>query len=50
MTRQPEAGRKAVNLTQNAQTADVRGPEPRPSVELPILPDIARVGPGTTTA
>jgi hypothetical protein len=27
--------------TQNAQTADVRGPEPRPAVELPILPDIA---------
>ena len=27
--------------TQNAQTADVRGPEPRPAVELPILPDNA---------
>ena len=26
----------------NAQTAEVGGPEPRPAVELPILPDIAR--------
>ena len=30
-----------VKLPGNAQTADVRGPEPRPSVKLPILPDIA---------
>jgi hypothetical protein len=27
-------------LTGNAQTADVRGPEPKPAVELPILVDI----------
>ena len=31
-------GRRAVNLTGNAQTADLGVPEPRPPVELPILP------------
>jgi hypothetical protein len=30
------------------QTADVRGPEPRPAVELPILPDIAPEEPSST--
>src|ERR1035441_8957270 len=39
----PETGRqekiwRRVTRTGNAQTADVRGPEPRPAVELPILP------------
>ena len=39
----PETGRqekiwRRVTRTGNAQTADVRGPEPRPAVELPIMP------------
>ena len=44
----PETGRqekiwRRVTRPGNAQTADVRGPEPRPAVELPILPHIAPV-------
>src|ERR1035437_3674260 len=36
-TRHSEVAQSGVRWTGNAQTSDVRGPEPRPAVELPIL-------------